>query len=71
MRMKHIIMGLALCAALPMSAQGLSSGIDRSNLDTKVKPGNDFYEYAAGGWMKSHPLDAEPVSYTHLTLPTN
>ena len=57
--MKHIIMGLALCAALPMSAQGLSSGIDRSNLDTKVKPGNDFYEYAAGGWMKSHPLDAE------------
>ena len=57
--MKHIIMGLAICAALPMSAQGLSSGIDRSNLDTKVKPGNDFYEYAAGGWMKSHPLDAE------------
>ena len=28
-------------------------------MDLSVKPGNDFYRYAAGGWMKSHPLDAE------------
>ncbi len=40
-------------------AQNLSSGIDLSNLDTSVRPGDDFYQYAAGGWMKSHPLDAE------------
>ena len=24
-----------------------------------IKPGNDFYRYAAGNWMKNHPLDAE------------
>ena len=42
-------------------AQGLA-GIDRNNLDPTVKPGNDFYRYAAGGWLKSHPLDAEHVS---------
>ena len=26
-----------------------------------MKPGDDFYHYAAGGWLKSHPLDAEHV----------
>ncbi len=40
------------------SAQG-TSGIDRNNMNPSVKPGNDFYEYAIGGWRKAHPLDAE------------
>ena len=40
-------------------SQTQSSGIDLSNLDTSVKPGDNFYQYAAGGWLKTHPLDAE------------
>ena len=40
-------------------AQTLSTGIDPANLDTSVRPGDDFFQYAAGGWMKSHPLDSE------------
>ena len=59
MRMRKIMMGLALLATINAGAQELTSGIDRNNMNLKVKPGNDFYEYAAGGWMKSHPLDAE------------
>ena len=59
MRMRKIMMGLALFATISAGAQELTSGIDRNNMNLKVKPGNDFYEYAAGGWMKSHPLDAE------------
>ena len=42
-----------------MAQTNLSSGIDLKNLDTSVKAGDDFYHYAAGGWLKSHPLDAE------------
>ena len=42
-----------------LAPTNLSSGIDPKNLDTSVKPGNDFYHYAAGGWLKAHPLDAE------------
>ena len=40
-------------------AQGLKSGIDRKNMDLTVQPGENFYEYAAGNWMKSHPLTGE------------
>ena len=39
------------------SAQ-LKSGIDLNNLDTSVRPADDFYEYACGGWMKANPLPA-------------
>ncbi len=36
-----------------------TSGIDLANLDTTASVGTDFYQYACGGWMKSHPLTAE------------
>lgn len=37
----------------------LTSGIDLANLDTTASPGNSFYQYACGGWMKNHPLTDE------------
>ncbi|MFA6831097.1 MAG: M13 family metallopeptidase [Bacteroidaceae bacterium] len=63
--MKKAMTGVAVAAAISLTAcvstpkQGLGVGIKLSNLDTLVTPGNDFYEYANGGWMKSHPLTAE------------
>ncbi len=41
----------------------LTSGINLDNLDTTVSPQEDFYQYACGGWMKNHPLDAEHSRY--------
>ncbi len=56
---KTFLLGLAMCATGALAQTALSSGIDLKNLDTSVKAGDDFYHYAAGGWLKSHPLDAE------------
>ena len=39
------------------------AGIREENLDRSVKPGQDFYEFSCGGWLKSNPLPAEYPSY--------
>ncbi len=39
------------------------SALDLSNLDLSVEPGQDFYKYATGGWMASHPLKPEYARY--------
>ena len=40
--------------SLASTAQNL-----RSNMDPSVKPGDDFWQYAVGGWLKANPLDAQ------------
>ncbi len=58
MKTKTLLVSFSMIATAAC-AQNLSSGIDKANMDLNVKPGMDFYEYAAGGWLKTHPLDAE------------
>lgn len=41
----------------------LTSGINMENLDTTAIAGNDFYQYACGGWMKNNPLPAAYSRY--------
>jgi putative endopeptidase len=36
-----------------------ASGIDLKAMDKSVKPGDDFYAYANGGWMKSTEIPAD------------
>ena len=56
---KRTLIAACLLAAMSVNAQSQVSGIDKKNMNLNVKPGTDFYQYAAGGWLKSHPLDAE------------
>lgn len=58
MKTKTLLVSFSMIATAAC-AQNLSSGIDKANMNLDVKPGMDFYEYAAGGWLKTHPLDAE------------
>ena len=49
-----------------MSSCGRSEkvpAIDLANLDTAVSPGEDFYQYATGGWQKNNPLTPEYARY--------
>ena len=45
------------------SNTALKSGIDLSNLDTTVVAGDDFYQYACGGWMANNPLPSAHSRY--------
>lgn len=38
-------------------------GINISDLNKKVSPTNDFYEFACGGWIEKHPMPDEFSSY--------
>jgi len=43
----------------PSVSMGQNTGIDKANFNTGVKPGEDFFEYANGGWIKTHPVRPE------------
>src|ERR1035437_4112010 len=69
--MKKIIIGIITIALL----QGCSSKVknttdsvkkylafDVQNMDTTVKPGDDFYTYTNGTWLKNNPIPADKNS---------
>ena len=57
------MMAMASVSLMAMAQTPLGSGLDVTDFDASVKPGNDFYEYACGGWMKKHPLPAAYSRY--------
>ena len=63
--MKTIIIStiVALSITACMMPQPMKSKIDKNNLDTTQKAGDDFYEYANGGWIKNNPLTPEYARY--------
>lgn len=68
MKIKKIIPMVAFASmSLSAMAQGqsqeLRSGIDLANLDNSVRPQDDFFSYACGGWMKKNPLPAAYSRY--------
>ena len=62
--MKKLLIIMALATmTITGAAQQLRSGINLADLDTSVRPADDFYEYACGGWMKANPLPAAYSRY--------
>ncbi|WP_324807278.1 M13 family metallopeptidase [Sphingomonas sp. LY29] len=48
--------------ATEQAAPGDKAGIDLAAMDKSVKPGDDFYAYANGGWMRSAQIPADRSS---------
>src|SRR5206468_5537312 len=63
MQMKLQIAGLLvlifLAPATAAADEPLKSGIDRATFDLSVKPGDNFYEYVNGNWIKKNRIPPE------------
>ena len=59
---KEIVFVLAM-VMMTACSKPLSTGIVLENLDTTVVAQNDFYQFACGGWMASHPLPDDYARY--------
>ena len=55
------IAGLTSCGSEKKSAS--VPAIDLTNMDTSVRPQDDFFHYVNGGWMAKNPLQPEYSRY--------
>ncbi len=58
-----MMIALSLLSTASMAQAAQKSGIDLTDLNQQVKPGEDFYDYACGGWMQKNPLPAAYSRY--------
>ena len=53
---------LAACNQ-PVPKEQAKSDIIRDNMDTTIRPNDDFFAYANGGWIKRNPIPADETGY--------
>lgn len=69
--MRHFLKVLSLGAVAAITMSFTPPGgkdkkpkyIDRANMDLSVKPGDNFYLYANGNWIKNHPIPASKTRW--------
>ncbi len=63
--MKRLITMLAMASMtmMTMAEEPLRSGLDQTDVDTSLRPGDDVYGYAWGVLVKKHPLAAADSRY--------
>lgn len=64
--MKNIKISILAAAVMMASCsqkEELTSGINKKNMDTLVKPGDNFANYVNGTWMKNMKIPADKASY--------
>jgi putative endopeptidase len=66
--MKKILLAITTVASIiscnnNSSTTAAKPDILAANLDSTVKPGDDFFEYANGGWLKNNPIPGEQSSW--------
>jgi endothelin-converting enzyme/putative endopeptidase len=65
MRFRTLLLVGALSAAVPAIAAAPrygTWGLELQDMDRSVKPGDGFFEYAEGTWLKNHPIPADKTA---------
>jgi putative endopeptidase len=55
-------------AAGSAAGTALLSGIETANMNSAVKPGDDFYQYVNGTWLANNTIPADKVSWGAFTI---
>lgn len=55
-------------ASLTASAPALKSGINPQDFDTSVKPSEDFFNYAIGGWRVANPIPNDQARWGSFVI---
>jgi len=58
----------AVACAAPLAAQRVIPGLDAAGIDTTVKPGDDFYRYANGGWERRTEIPNDRSSFGSFNI---
>jgi putative endopeptidase len=76
-RLSHLLLGGAVvvtaAAFAPDGGQKGQNGpptkfIDPANMDLSIKPGDDFFDYANGAWIKTHEIPAKKTRWGSFDL---
>jgi len=82
MNIKHfnLVLAGALCLSVsafaidghkkpkPHHATHPKKFIDPANMDTSIKPGDDFYDYANGEWIKNNPIPGKETRWGSFNI---
>jgi len=55
--------GVVLAASPYAKEAGATHGVDLAGIDRSVKPGDDFFDYANGAWIKTNEIPADRSSW--------
>lgn len=55
-------------ASAPLAAQSSIPGLDAAGIDTTVRPGDDFYHYANGGWERRTEIPNDRSSFGSFNI---
>ncbi|WP_394341258.1 M13 family metallopeptidase [Pedobacter namyangjuensis] len=56
-------LGIMACSFTVNAQNAPKKFIDPANMDLTVKPGDDFYQYASGTWIKNNPVPAKETRW--------
>ena len=64
MRFRHLLLATTLVAAVPATTMAAapkygSFGLELKDMDRNVKPGDSFFDYSLGTWLRDHPIPAD------------